>query len=205
MIDEMNQLKTIVFQMENKMMILNQDLKSTIGNSVSEIVEVVVKTIDNSKASVKPSESEKKINLYIKCDHCEFKYDSNNLMLDHISEKHTIIPDKCLVVEEVEEVLNRGSEENSVNLKSSNACKCDQCEFKFKKKNNLQKHINAKHLKSEKCEQCQSCFVSKKELKNNTKEKHSKQKGSKQNNAEGIEAGDNEYDSDLENFEMQPK
>ena len=87
MIDERNQLKTIVFQMENKIMILCQDLKSTIGNSVSEIVKVVVKTIDNSKASVKPSESEKKINLYIKCDRCEFKCNSNTLMLDHISEE----------------------------------------------------------------------------------------------------------------------
>ena len=68
--------------------------------------------------------------------------------------KHTINPDKDLVVEEVEEVLNGGSEENSVNLKSSNAYKCDQCKFKFKKKKNLQKHLNAKHLKPEKCEQC---------------------------------------------------
>ena len=45
-----------------------------------------------------------------------------------------INPDNDLVVEEVEEVLNGGSEENSVNLKSSNEFKCDQCEYKLKKK-----------------------------------------------------------------------
>ena len=96
---------------------------------------------------MKPSESEKKINLSFKCDHCEFKCESTNLMLDHISEKHKVNPDKDLVVEEVEEVLNRGSKENSVNLKSSKEFKCDQCEYKFKKKKNLQKHINTKQSK----------------------------------------------------------
>ena len=33
------------------------------------------------------------------------------------------------------------------------------------------------------------------------KEKHRKEKGNNQNNGEESEAGDNEYDSDLENFE----
>ena len=122
-------------------------------------------------------------------------------MLAHISEKHKINPNKDLVVEEVEDVLNEGNVGDSVNLKSSNEFKCDQCESKFKKKENLKKHINAKHLKSEKCEHCKSCFVSTKELKNHMKQKHRKEKGSKQNNAEVSEAGDNEYDSDLENFE----
>ena len=70
-----------------------------------------------------------------------------------------------------------------------------------RRRKNLQKHINAKQLKSEKCEQCQFCFVSKKELKNHMKEQHRKEKGSKQNNVEESEAGDDEYDSDLENVE----
>ena len=52
--------------MENQIMILSQDFKKR--NSVSEVAEVVVKTIDNSKASVKPSESEKNINISVKCD-----------------------------------------------------------------------------------------------------------------------------------------
>ena len=68
---------------------------------------------------------------------CEFKCESNNLILDHISEKHIFIAYKDLVVEEVEEALNGGSEENSVNLKSSNEFKCDQYEYQFKKKKKL--------------------------------------------------------------------
>ena len=85
-------------------------------------------------------------------------------MLAHISEKHKINSNKDLVVEEVEDVLNEGNVGDSVNLKSSNEFKCDQCESKFKKKEN--------------------CFVSTKELKNHMKQKHRKEKGSKQNNAE---------------------
>ena len=79
--DEMNQLKTIVSQMENKIIILSQELKRTIGNSVNEIVEIVVKTIYNSKASVKPSGSEKKTNIAVKCDHCEFIGENKNLLI----------------------------------------------------------------------------------------------------------------------------
>ena len=67
----------------------------------------------------------------------------------HKSEKHNCNPDKDLVVEEMEEVLNGGNVEDFVNLKSSKEFKGDQCESKFKKKKNLQKHINAMHLKSE--------------------------------------------------------
>ena len=148
--------------MENKIMILSQELKRTIGNSVNEIVEILVKSIDDSKASVKPSGSEMKTNISIRCDHCDFKCENNNLMIDHISENYNSMFDKDLVVKEVKEVLNKGSVEDSGNLKSSEEFKCDQCESKIKKKKNLQKHINAKHLKSEKCNYCKSCFVSKK-------------------------------------------
>ena len=144
-----------------------------IGNSISKIVKIVVKTIDNSKAIVKPFGSEKKTNIYVKCDHCEFICKNNNLMDANISEKHNSNPDKDLVVEEVEEVLYRRNVEDFVNLKSSKEFKWDQCESKFKKKKKLQKHINGKQLKSEKCEPCKSCFVNnKKELTNHIKKKH---------------------------------
>ena len=134
---------------------------------------MVVKTINNSRATVKPSGSEKKTNIYVKCDHCEFICKNNKLMDSHISEKHNSNPDKDLVVEEVAEVLYRGNVEDFVNLKSSTEFKSNQCEYKFKKKTKFLKHINGKHLKSEKCEPCKSCFVNnKKELTNHIKDKH---------------------------------
>ena len=68
---------------------------------------MVVKTIDNSKGTVKPSGSEKKTNISVKCEHCEFICKINNLMGAHVSEKHNSNSDKDLVVEEVEEVLCR--------------------------------------------------------------------------------------------------
>ena len=54
----------------------------------------------------------------------------------HISEKHNSNTEKDLIVETVEEVLYRGNVEDLVNLKSSQELKCDQCESKFKKKEN---------------------------------------------------------------------
>ena len=74
---------------------------------------------------MKPSGSEKKTNIAVKCDHCEFICENKNLMDANISENHNSYHDKNLVIEEVEEVLNGGNVEHFVNIKSCKEFKCD--------------------------------------------------------------------------------
>ena len=62
---ELNQMKAIVSQMGNQIMILSQELERTVKNSVKEIVEIVVKTIHYSKASEIIIEAETKTDLSV--------------------------------------------------------------------------------------------------------------------------------------------
>ena len=54
-------------------------------------------------------------------------------------------------VKEVKVTENEEKTESKQNMSSEskdNVYKCDQCQFKFKRKTNLQKHIHNKHLKN---------------------------------------------------------
>ena len=85
---ELNQMKAIVSQMGNQIMILSQELERTVKNSVKEIVEIVVKTIHNSKASEITSGAETKTDSSVQCDLCEFNCENENIMIAHMSDKH---------------------------------------------------------------------------------------------------------------------
>ena len=85
---ELNQMKAIVSQMGNQIMILSQELERTVKNSVKEIVEIIVKTIHNSKASEITSGAETKTDLSVQCDLCEFNCENENIMIAHMSDKH---------------------------------------------------------------------------------------------------------------------
>ena len=110
--------------------------------------------------------------------------------------------EKDPVVEVLEQVTDAGKVDNSKIDENIKVFKCDQCESKFKKKKNLQKHINTKHLKkTEQCEHCKAFFGSEKELKNHMKNKHQTENCRKVNNAEMSEDEDKECDSDLESLD----
>ena len=66
--DEMNQLKVIISQMGNQILILNQNLENINKINVQEVVDIVVKTLDNSNGSVKPSQNDKDSDLPLHCD-----------------------------------------------------------------------------------------------------------------------------------------
>ena len=85
---EMNQLKLIISQMGNQIMILNQELQNTIQINVQEIVKIVVETLDKSKDPVQPSEAEQESPFSVHCDHCEFNCKNEKLMSAHMSKKH---------------------------------------------------------------------------------------------------------------------
>ena len=83
-------------------------------------------------------------------------------------------------VKEVKVTANEEKTESKQNMSSEskdNVYKCDQCQFTFKRKKNLQKHIHNKHLKNAiKCTKCKNSFDSEKELKNHMSKKHTKHK-----------------------------
>ena len=85
---ELNQMKAILSQMGNQIMIPSQELERTVKNSVKEIVEIVVKTVHNSKASEITSGAETKTDLSVQCDLCEFNCENENTMIAHMSDKH---------------------------------------------------------------------------------------------------------------------
>ena len=69
------------------------------------------------------------------------------------------------------------SKQNVSSESKNTVYKCDQCQFKFKRKKNLQKHIQNKHLKNWiKCQKCKNSFNSEKELNNHIFKKHNKHK-----------------------------
>ena len=63
----MNQLKAIISRMGNQIFILNQNLENINKINVQEVVEIVVKTLDNSQGSVKPSQEEMDSDLPFHC------------------------------------------------------------------------------------------------------------------------------------------
>ena len=69
------------------------------------------------------------------------------------------------------------SKQNVSSESKNTVYKCDQCQFKFKRKKNLQKHIQNKHLKNWiKCQKCKNSFNSEKELNNHMCKKHNRHK-----------------------------
>ena len=69
-------------------MIKNQNLEYINKRNVQEIVEIAVKTLDNSKVSVKPSEEEKFSKFPVHCDYCGFNCENQNLMIAHMDKEH---------------------------------------------------------------------------------------------------------------------
>ena len=69
-------------------MILSQELEITVKHSVKEIVEIVVKTIHNSKASEIIPGAGTKTDLSVQCDLCDFNCENENIMIAHMSDKH---------------------------------------------------------------------------------------------------------------------
>ena len=86
--DEMNQLKVIISYIGNQILIKNQNLECINKRNVQEIVEIAVKTPDNSKVSVKPSKEEKYSKLPVHCDYCGFNCENENLTIAHMDKEH---------------------------------------------------------------------------------------------------------------------
>ena len=107
--DETNQLKEIISQIGNQILILNQNIEHINKINVQEVVEIVVKT-DNSQGSVKPSQEERDSDLplhcdvdskkgtdnkhvdvakdFIKCEECSFNSSNEWTVLRHMNKEH---------------------------------------------------------------------------------------------------------------------
>ena len=80
---ELNQMKAIVSQMGNQIMILSQELERTVKNSVQEIIEFLVKALE-----IESGAETKTTNLSAQCDLYDFKCENKNIIIIHMSDKH---------------------------------------------------------------------------------------------------------------------
>ena len=98
-------------------------------------------------------------------------------------------------VKEVKVTANEEKTESKQNTSSESkdtVYKCDQCQLKFKRKKNLQKHIHNKHLKNAiKCTKFKNSFDSEKELKNHMSKKHNKHKSVNNDDSDSLSVKDN--------------
>ena len=96
--EEIRQLKDIINKMQNQINILGQELEMSQKTNIEEIVKVVVSMIDSSKSPVKYGPAQKENNV-IKCDHCSFKCEKEEIMVTHVREDHEECP-YCYFCEE---------------------------------------------------------------------------------------------------------
>jgi Pyruvate/2-oxoacid:ferredoxin oxidoreductase delta subunit len=76
---------------QNQINILGQELEMLQKTNIEEIVKVEVSMIDSSKSPVKSGPAQKENNV-IKCDHCSFKCEKEEILVTHVREDQEEYP-----------------------------------------------------------------------------------------------------------------
>ena len=189
--DEMNQLKAIISQMGKQILILNQNLENINKINVQEVVEIVVKTLDNSKGSVKPSQEERDSDLLFQCD-MDSKKGTDNKHVD-VAE-HFINCEECSFNSSNEwTIIRHMSKEHPDILKKY--CSCDEFGTYFGTRYLLKVHNEKEHSHNEQdedsatsesemsnydCNNCPAKFKDNEELQRHIHEKHGRKISKKQ-------------------------
>ena len=170
---EMNQMKSMILQMENKIEILKNIIQDITQTNVEEIVAIVVSSLERTKEIENNViiETVNKAQDSFNCDKCSFKCNEEWSIIRHMSQEHgecsscdfcgTYFGTKHLLQKHNEKEHNHDKQDEDSSEEESKISEheCKQCTYKSKNSNDLQWHM----------EKCHESKKSKKKQKNKKK------------------------------------
>ena len=156
---EMNQMKNMILQIENKIEILKNMLDAITKTNVEEIVAIVVSSLERAK-EIENSEAIKTVEKspdIINCDKCIFNSQDEWTMIRHMSQEHNECSscDLCGTYFGTKSLLKmHNKKEHNIETKDDDSSEeeieisehdCEKCTFKSKSQNDIQVHMEETH------------------------------------------------------------